>query len=129
MKTAGVVVLALLTLCAAATTTPAASDGVERHSGTVVTIDDLRDVITIDEIGAWDAATEQARVTRRHIHVTGLTEYKVFVRSTVRGGFRDDFVEFPLDIVALSKGDTVTAECVRAGRVLVALTIVVADVP
>lgn len=129
MKTAGIVALALLTLCAAATTTPAASNGVERYSGTVVNTDNLRDVIIIDEIGAWDAATEQARITRRHIYVTGVTEYKVFVRSTVRGGFRGDFVEFPLDIVALSKGDTVTAECVRAGRALVALTVVIADAP
>ena len=128
MTTVGAVALAVLTLGFVATATPAALDGVERHSGTVIRVDRLRDVIVIDEIGPWDAATEQARITRWRIHVTGLTEFKVFVRNTMRGGFRDDFSEIPLDAFAVSTGDTVTAECVRTGRALVALSVVVADV-
>jgi hypothetical protein len=129
VKTVGVLALSLLALCAGATATPAASDGFERHSGTIVTIDRLRDVIIVEETGSWDPSREQARVTRNRIHVTGLTEFKVFVRSNIPGGYPGDFAEIQLDVIELSSGDTVTAECVRVGPALVALSIVVADVP
>jgi len=129
MKAVGILALALLTLCAGVTVTPAAPDGLERHSGTVVTIDRLRDVIVVDEIGSWDPATERARVTRHRIHVTGLTDFTVFTRSTIAGGYRGDFVEIQLDVVELSRGDIVTAECVRADGALVALGVIVADAP
>jgi hypothetical protein len=129
MKTAGVVAAALLALCAGATASPAGSDDLERYSGTVVTVDRMRDVLIVDEMGRWDPATERARVTRRWIHVTGLTDYKAFVRGNPPGGYRGEFAEVPLGVAQLAPGDIVTAECVRAGRALVAMRVTVAEAP
>jgi hypothetical protein len=127
MKTMGIVGLALATLCAGATATPAASDMAGHYSGTVVTIDRLRDVIVVAEMRRWDPATEEASVTRRHIYFTALTDFTVYVRSNVGGKYAGDFGELQVDVVDLAPGDTVTAECVRAGEALVALRIAVAD--
>jgi hypothetical protein len=125
MKT-GVLALALLatwTTAAAATD----SDRVERHSGRVVIVDRLRDMVVVEEIGSWDAATERAAITRNRIHFTGLTEFKIFVRTRGAGKYRGEFGEIPLRVTNVFPGDTVTAECVRAGNRLVALSIVLAE--
>jgi hypothetical protein len=133
MKTIGLLALVLIAAVGRAgvlpSASPAAADGLERHSGTLVTIDRLRDVVTIDEIGAWDPATERMRTTRHRIYVTGLTEFKVFVRSNAAGAYAGDFAAVPLFVSQLIPGDTVTAECVRAGSALVAMSIAVADAP
>lgn len=99
MKTVGILALALLALCAGVAVTRAAPDGIERHSGTVVTIDQLRDLIIVAEIESWDPATERARVTRHHIYVTGLTDFKVFTRTTRLGGYRGDGALVALSVV------------------------------
>ena len=123
------IALALVAALAGSTAAPAASDPFDRHSGTVVTIDRIRDVLVVEETGRWDPATERALVTRRAIYFTALTEFKVFVRTTIPGGYAGDFAEFRVNVEALSPGDTVTAECVRVGNVLVALNLIVADAP
>jgi len=120
-------VLALLQLAAAATAAFAGSDPVERHSGRVISVDRLRDTVVIEEMGAWSAATERAAVTRNRIHFTGLTEFKIFVRTRGAGKFRGEFGEIPLRVTNVFAGDTVTAECVRDGNRLVALSIILAE--
>ena len=120
-------VLALLQLAAAATAAFAGSDPVERHSGRVLSVDRLRDTVVIEEMGAWSAATERAAMTRNRIHFTGLTEFKIFVRTRGAGKFRGEFGEIPLRVTNVFAGDTVTAECVRDGNRLVALSIILAE--
>jgi len=120
-------VLALLQLAAAATAAFAGSDPVERHSGRVLSVDRLRDTVVIEEMGAWSAATERAAMTRSRIHFTGLTEFKIFVRTRGAGKFRGEFGEIPLRVTNVFAGDTVTAECVRDGNRLVALSIILAE--
>jgi|RhiMetdeSRZDD1v2_1073273.scaffolds.fasta_scaffold01948_8 hypothetical protein len=120
-------VLALLQLAAASTVAFAGSDPVERHSGRVISVDRLRDTVVIEEMGAWSAATERAAMTRNRIHFTGLTEFKIFVRTRGAGKFRGEFGEIPLRVTNVFAGDTVTAECVRDGNRLVALSIILAE--
>jgi hypothetical protein len=120
-------VLALLQLAAAWTVAFAGSDPVERHSGRVISVDRLRDTVVIEEMGAWSAATERAAMTRNQIHFTGLTEFKIFVRTRGAGKFRGEFGEIPLRVTNVFAGDTVTAECVRDGNRLVALSIILAE--
>ncbi len=125
MKT-GILAFALLATWTTPAT-PATSDRVERHSGRVVTVDRLRDMVVVDEVGSWDPATERASVTRNRIHITVLTEFKIFLRTPVAGRNRGDFAEIPLRVANVFPGDTVTAECVRAGNRLVALSIILAE--
>jgi hypothetical protein len=124
MKTS---VLALLLSAASSTAVFAGSDPVERHSGRVISVDQLRDTVVVEEMGAWSAATERAVMTRNRIHFTGLTEFKIFVRTRGTGKFRGDFGEIPLRVTNVVAGDTVTAECVRDGNRLVALSIILAE--
>jgi len=129
METAGLLLTVLLALGAGVPATSVSSDGLERHSGTIVTIDRVRDVIVLEEIRAWDAPLERPQLTRYRVYVTGVTEFKLFTRRTVPGGYRGDFAEMPLEVTALSRGDTVTAECVRAGDMLAAMSVVVTNTP
>lgn len=125
MTKASVLVLGLL--AAWSTTASAGSDPIERHSGRVISVDRLRDKIVLEEMGAWDAATERAATTRNGIHFTGLTDFKIFVRARVAGKYRGTFGEIPLRVTNVFPGDTVTAECVRDGNRLVALSIILAE--
>jgi hypothetical protein len=127
------VAIALLAAATSPVVDPMASPGglepLDHYSGTLVSIDRGRDVMLVDEVGRWDPVTERASVTRRTIHFTALTNFKVFVRTTVPGAYTGDFVEFTVGVDALMPGDVVTAECVRNGSALVALELIVADVP
>jgi hypothetical protein len=125
MMKAGVLVSVLLTAWSA--TASAGSDPIERHSGRVISVDRLRDKIVLEEMGAWDLATERAAITRNGIHFTGLTDFKIFVRARVAGKYRGTFGEIPLRVTNVFPGDTVTAECVRDGNRLVALSIILAE--
>ena len=125
MMKAGVLASVLLTAWSA--TASAGSDPIERHSGRVMSVDRLRDKIVLEEMGAWDPATERAAITRNGIHFTGLTDFKIFVRARVAGKYRGTFGEIPLRVTNVFPGDTVTAECVRDGNRLVALSIILAE--
>jgi hypothetical protein len=120
-------VLALGLLAAWSTAASAGKDPIERHSGRVISVDRLRDMVVLEEMGAWDPATERAAITRNGIHFTGLTDFKIFVRARVAGKYRGTFGEIPLRITNVFPGDTVTAECVRDGSRLVALSIILAE--
>lgn len=120
-------VLTLVLLAASSTVAFADSAPIERHSGRVISVDRLRDVVVVEEMGAWSPATEQAAFTRHRVHFTGLTEFKIFVRTRGTGKSRGGFGEIPLRITNVFAGDTVTAECVRDGNRLVALSIILAE--
>ena len=127
MKAAGVLVPAVLATWTAAAASPTGPDRLERHSGTVVIVDRLRDVVVVKEMGSWDPATERASIIQNRIQFTALTEFKIFVRSRVAGRYRGAFAEIPLRVTNVFPGDTVTAECVRSGNALVALSIILAE--
>jgi hypothetical protein len=120
-------VRALVLLAAWSTAASAGSDPIERHSGRVIRVDRLRDMVVVEEMGAWSPATERAAITRNRIHFTGLTDFKIFVRTRGAGKFRGEFGEIPLRVTNVFPGDTVTAECVRDGNRLVALSIILAE--
>src|SRR5262249_49227814 len=120
-------VLAVVLLAASSTVAFAGSAPIERHSGRVISVDRLRDTIVVEEMGAWSPATEQATITRNRVHFTGLTEFKIFVRTRGTAKSRGGFGEIPLRITNVFAGDTVTAECVRDGNRLVALSIILAE--
>ena len=120
-------VLILVLLAASSTVSFAGSPPIERHSGRVISVDRLRDMVVVEEMGAWSPATEQAAITRNRIHFTGLTEFKIFVRARVAHKYQGTFGEIPLRVTNVFPGDTVTAECVRDGNRLVALSIILAE--
>jgi hypothetical protein len=120
-------VRALVLLAAWSTAASAGSDPIERHSGRVIRVDRLRDMVVVEEMGAWSPATERTAITRNRIHFTGLTDFKIFVRTRGAGKFRGEFGEISLRVTNVFPGDTVTAECVRDGNRLVALSIILAE--
>jgi len=120
-------IFALALLAAWSTAVSAGSAPIERHSGRVIRVDRLRDMVVLEEMGAWDPATERAVITRNGIHFTGLTDFTIFVRARVAGKYRGTFGEIRLRVTNVFPGDTVTAECVRDGNRLVALSIILAE--
>lgn len=114
-----------LTVAAAA---PALATETTRHSGTVVMIDPARGSLVIEEVGPWVVKDGVTVVTRRSIVLTSATKFNMFMRVDVPGRFAHDFIEVALDPGDVSPGDFVTAECIRRGGRLVALTVTVAEV-
>jgi hypothetical protein len=110
-------------------TTPAVdAERTERHSGLVAAMDPGM-VMILDEIGPWRVERGATVVTRHEIGLTEETRYNLFMRVNAPGAFPGDFVEVALDANDVTEGDFVTAECVRRGGRLVALTVTVAELP
>lgn len=98
-----------------------------RYSGTVAAIDPEGSVMILEEVGPWRVERGATVVTRRTIGLTPSTKYNLFMRVNVPGAFAGDFIEVALDVNDVARGDFVTAECVRQGNRLVALTVTVAE--
>ena len=99
----------------------------EKHTGTIASIDKSANVIVVEEVGPWRVERGQTEVTKRAIHVSGETK---FVRVERRleagpGGWPGGFVEASLGAREVREGDYVTVEAERAGERLVALKITV----
>jgi len=109
--------------------TAVAADAVRtvRYSGTVTTIDPERGLMILEEVGPWRVERGATVVTRRTISLNASTTYNLFMRVDAPGAFAGDFIEVVLDVDHLAPGDFVTAECVRQGDRLVALTVTVAE--
>ena len=101
----------------------------ERHSGVVAAIDPQGAVMLLDEVGPWRVERGATVVTRHQIGLTAATKYNLYMRVNAPGAFAGDFIEVTLDPTDVVAGDFVTAECVREGGRLIALTITVAELP
>lgn len=98
-----------------------------RFSGTVAAIDPEGSVMIVEEVGPWRVERGATVVTRRTVGLTPSTKYNLFMRVNAPGAFAGDFIEVVLDAEHVAAGDFVTAECVRRGNRLTALTITVAE--
>jgi hypothetical protein len=100
---------------------------VERRSGRVIAVDVESGTIVIDEVGPWRVDKGVTQVTRHLIAVTPSTSIMSHIRVNVPGRFGDDFIEVPLELGDVARGDFVTVECRREGGRLVASSIAVAE--
>jgi hypothetical protein len=115
-------------LALAAASLPARAADTTRHSGTVRAVDPAAGRMVIEEVGPWVVEKGLTRVAARTIRFTPETKFSVFMRVDRQGYFAGDFMEVPLEPGDVSPGDFVTAECVRRGRDLVAVTVTIAEV-
>lgn len=99
----------------------------ERRSGRVVGIDDRARIIVIEEVGPWHARKGVTQITRHTIWVTPSTKIASHIRINAPGRFEDDFLEVPLELTDVARGDFVTIECRRVGGRMVASRIDVAE--
>jgi hypothetical protein len=99
----------------------------ERHSGRVIGIDDRVGMILIEEVGPWQVKQGVTQVTRYTIVVTPSTKIVSHIRVNVRGRFGGDFIEVPLHLSDVARGDFVTVEGRRERGQLVASSIAVAE--
>ncbi len=122
-------ILALLAVLALAAESTAAADAARtvRHSGTVAAIDAQSGVLVIAEVGPWRVERGVTVTTRRNIVFTPETRFDLYMRVDAPGAFAGDFTEVTLAPEDVSPGDFVTAECVRRGGRLEALTVTVAE--
>ena len=117
---------ALLALAAPAV---ALAQGV-RHSGVIADVDERAGTFVLAEVGPWSVRNGRTVVTRRVVALTPTTEFAIAFRDEeAPSGFRNDFVETPLERWAVYVGDFVTVECVRQGGRLTASKVVVTDLP
>ena len=100
----------------------------ERRSGRVIGIDDRVGMILIEEVGPWQVRKGVTQVTRHTIVVLPSTKIASHIRVNVAGRFGGDFIEVPLTLGDVARGDFVTVECRRERGQLIALSIVVAEV-
>lgn len=119
--------LALLALLVAMATPAADAARVFRYSGTVAALDPQGGVMILEEIGPWRVERGATVVTPRTIRLTESTKYNLFMRVNAPDGYAGDFIEVLFDVGDVGLGDFVTAECVRQGGRLVALTVTVAE--
>jgi len=125
MSTAAILLVLVTALAPSAIGAPRPA----RYSGTVTAIDPEGGVMILEEVGPWRVERGATVTTRRTIQLTASTKYNLFMRVNLPGAFAGDFIEVALDAGDISLGDLVTAECVREGGKLVALTVTVAEVP
>jgi hypothetical protein len=119
-----------LALLLAASGLPAAAADVVKHSGVIVAVDERAGTFVLAEVGPWQLRDGETVVTRRTISLTPATAFSIVFRDEeAPSGFPNDFVETPLEPWAVYLGDHVTIDCRHDGRRLVALKIVVTDLP
>jgi hypothetical protein len=99
----------------------------ERRSGRVIAVEVESGMLVIDEVGPWQVDKGVTRVTRHSIAVTPSTSIKSHIRVNVPGRFGDDFIEVPLELGDVARGDFVTVEFRRERGRLVASSIAVAE--
>ena len=82
------------------------------------------------ELGPWQVRDGRTVVTHRTVAITAATRFAIaFREQEAPSGYRDDFVETPLEAWAVYVGDFVTVECEEKRGRLTALKITVTDLP
>ena len=126
-RVAGVfVALALL-----ATSWPAVSaPQVSRHSGVIADVNERAGTFVLAEVGSWQLREGRTVVSHRTVELTPATAFAIAFRDEdAPSGYRNDFVEAPLEPWAVYVGDFVTVECVEQRGRLTALKVIVTDLP
>ncbi len=101
-----------------------------RHSGKVVAVDAVSErsgTIVIDEVGPWQVQNGTTRLTRHSVIVNPSTKITSYIRVNIPGRYQGDFLEVPFDLSDVARGDFVTVEFQRVGRLLIASRIDVAE--
>lgn len=99
----------------------------ERRSGRVIDVDVRSSTVVIDEVGPWQTRNGVTQVMRHSILVTPATKIMSHIRVNVAGMFQDDFIEVPLELGDVARGDFVTVEGRRERGRLIASSIAVAE--
>jgi hypothetical protein len=101
-----------------------------RHSGVIADVDERGGTFVLAEVGPWNVRDGRTVITRRVITLTPTTEFAIAFRDEeAPSGYRNDFVETPLERWAVYVGDFVTVECVQRGGRLTASKVIVTDLP
>jgi len=100
---------------------PALAAGTALHAGTIVSENMNRDTITIEEMGPWHGPG--TRPTRHEFHLTPGTTIELATRESEPGGFQGAFVDHPLKVTDLRRGDYATVTVTREGGKAVATKI------
>jgi hypothetical protein len=108
----------------------AGAQEVTKHSGVIVDADERAGILVLAEVGPWQVRDGATVITYRRITLTPRTEFTIVFRAEeTASGFRNDFVETPLEPWAVYLDDHVTIECRHEGARLVALKMTVTDLP
>jgi len=124
----GALAVALGILLVLACTT--AAEQVVKHSGIIVAVDERAGTFVLAEVGPWQVRDGDTLMTYRTIALTPETAFAIVFRDEeAPSGYRDDFVETPLEPWAVYVDDHVTVDCRHEGARLVAVKITVTDLP
>jgi hypothetical protein len=108
----------------------AGAAGIERHSGTIVSIAEDARTFVLAEVGPWQVRNGATVLTYRNIALVPETQFAIVARvEAAPSGFRGDFVEFKIGPERVYLNDRVTVECRHEGKRLVALKISVIEIP
>jgi hypothetical protein len=106
------------------------AQGIRKHSGSIVDVDDKAGTFILAEVGPWKVRDGVTLVTHRTVALTAETAFAIVRRTaTTPSGLDGDFVETALDASEVYVTDYVTVDCRHEGRQLVALKITVVEVP
>ena len=109
---------------------PTIAGDVVKHSGTIVAFDEKTDTIVLAEVGPWQVRDGATVVTKRRITLTPDTELAIVFRAEEpASGFAGEYVEAPLERAGVYVEDYVTVECRHEGGRMIALKIIVVDLP
>ena len=109
---------------------PAVAGEVVKPSGTIVDFDQKTDTIVLAEVGPWQVRDGSTVITKRRVVPKLDTEFAIVFRAEEpASGFSGDFVEVSLEAAGVYVDDYVTMECLHAGGRMIALKIIVLDLP
>lgn len=109
---------------------PAAAQVVQKHSGVIADVDEQAGTFVLAELGPWRLRDGRTVVTYRTIALRPETTFAIVFRDEeAASGYRNDFVETPLEAAGVYVDDYVTVECLHEGPRFVALKITVTDLP
>jgi hypothetical protein len=108
----------------------AGAQPLERHSGVIIDANEAAGTLVLAEVGPWRVRDGRTVLTNRTITFTPRTEFAIAFRAEEPdSGFPGRFVEAPIEAWAVYVGDHVTVECRRDGPRLVAVKMIVTDLP
>lgn len=108
----------------------AAAAEIKQHSGRIVSIADDARTFVLAEVGPWQVRDGATVVTYRTVELAPETRFAIVARmDAAPSGFRGDWVEFEIGPERVYLNDQVTVDCRHEGQRLVAVKIIVVEVP
>jgi hypothetical protein len=109
---------------------PVSADDVVKHSGRIVGIADGARTFVLEEVGPWKVRNGETVMTRQVITLLPETRFTIVGREDgASSGFKGDFVEMTLAPEDVYLYDYVTVECRHEGGNMLALKIMVMELP